>query len=71
MVHQVLGVEPEVITGLAEAQLSFAGAAVGLPPLPDPVLLADIGGGSTELVLGSTRSAGCWRRTAWTSAACG
>jgi exopolyphosphatase/guanosine-5'-triphosphate,3'-diphosphate pyrophosphatase len=50
----VLGAEPEVITGLAEAQLSFVGAAAGLPPLPDPVLLADIGGGSTELVLGST-----------------
>jgi exopolyphosphatase/guanosine-5'-triphosphate,3'-diphosphate pyrophosphatase len=54
MVHEVLGAEPEVITGLAEAQLSFVGAAAGLPPLPDPVLLADIGGGSTELVLGST-----------------
>jgi exopolyphosphatase/guanosine-5'-triphosphate,3'-diphosphate pyrophosphatase len=54
MVREVLGAEPEVITGLAEAQLSFVGAAAGLPPLPDPVLLADIGGGSTELVLGST-----------------
>ncbi len=54
MVREVLGAEPEVITGLAEARLSFLGAAAGLPPLPDPVLLADIGGGSTELVLGST-----------------
>jgi exopolyphosphatase / guanosine-5'-triphosphate,3'-diphosphate pyrophosphatase len=53
MVHEVLGAEPEVITGLAEAQLSFLGAAAGLSALPDPVLLADIGGGSTELVLGS------------------
>jgi exopolyphosphatase/guanosine-5'-triphosphate,3'-diphosphate pyrophosphatase len=53
MVRTVLGAEPEVITGLAEAQLSFLGAATGLPALPDPVLLADIGGGSTELVLGS------------------
>ncbi|MFL6164096.1 MAG: exopolyphosphatase [Jatrophihabitantaceae bacterium] len=53
MVREVLGTEPEVITGLAEAQLSFVGAAAGLPPLPDPVLVADIGGGSTELVLGS------------------
>jgi exopolyphosphatase / guanosine-5'-triphosphate,3'-diphosphate pyrophosphatase len=53
MVREVLGAEPEVITGLAEAQLSFVGAAAGLPALPDPVLLADIGGGSTELVLGS------------------
>jgi len=54
MVREVLGAEPEVITGLDEAQLSFAGAAAGLPALPDPVLLADIGGGSTELVLGSS-----------------
>ncbi len=53
MVREVLGIEPEVITGLAEARLSFLGAAAGLPPLPDPTLLADIGGGSTELVLGS------------------
>jgi exopolyphosphatase/guanosine-5'-triphosphate,3'-diphosphate pyrophosphatase len=53
MVREVLGAEPEVITGLAEAQLSFLGAAAGLPALPDPVLLADLGGGSTELVLGS------------------
>ena len=53
MVREVLEVDPEVITGLAEARLSFVGAAAGLPPLPDPVLLADIGGGSTELVLGS------------------
>lgn len=54
MVADVLGAEPEVITGQAEARLSFLGAAAGLPALPDPVLLADIGGGSTELVLGST-----------------
>jgi exopolyphosphatase/guanosine-5'-triphosphate,3'-diphosphate pyrophosphatase len=53
VVHQVLGVEPEVITGLAEAELSFVGAVASLPGVADPLLLADIGGGSTELVLGS------------------
>lgn len=52
-VRQALGVEPEVITGLAEAELSFTGAVAGLPGVADPLLLADIGGGSTELVLGS------------------
>jgi exopolyphosphatase / guanosine-5'-triphosphate,3'-diphosphate pyrophosphatase len=51
-VQQTLGVEPEVISGLAEAELSFAGAVAGLPGVADPLLLADIGGGSTELVLG-------------------
>jgi exopolyphosphatase/guanosine-5'-triphosphate,3'-diphosphate pyrophosphatase len=53
MVRQTLGIEPEVITGLAEAELSFAGAVAGLPGVADPLLLADIGGGSTELVLGT------------------
>jgi exopolyphosphatase / guanosine-5'-triphosphate,3'-diphosphate pyrophosphatase len=53
MVVGVLGVEPEVISGAEEAALSFAGAAAGLPGVPAPLLVADIGGGSTELVLGS------------------
>ena len=53
VVRQALGVEPEVITGLAEAELSFTGAVAGLAGVADPLLLADIGGGSTELVLGS------------------
>ena len=56
VVHQVLGVEPEVITGLAEAELSFLGAVASLPGVADPLLVADIGGGSTELVLGSATS---------------
>jgi exopolyphosphatase/guanosine-5'-triphosphate,3'-diphosphate pyrophosphatase len=53
VVQQTLEVEPEVITGLAEAELSFVGAVASLPGIAEPVLLADIGGGSTELVLGS------------------
>jgi exopolyphosphatase/guanosine-5'-triphosphate,3'-diphosphate pyrophosphatase len=52
MVHAELGVEPEVISGEEEAALSFAGAAGVLPDLPGPLLVADIGGGSTELVRG-------------------
>ena len=52
----VLGVEPEVLTGDEEARLSFAGAtaefgAMAEPPDP-PYLVLDIGGGSTEFVLG-------------------
>ncbi|MGX7678063.1 Ppx/GppA phosphatase family protein [Jatrophihabitans sp. DSM 45814] len=53
MVRDVLGIEPEVISGIAEAALSFTGAIGGLPGVADPLLVADIGGGSTELVLGS------------------
>lgn len=49
-----LGVRPEVITGDEEAALSFAGAVRGLPPglIRPPALVVDIGGGSTEFVLG-------------------
>jgi exopolyphosphatase/guanosine-5'-triphosphate,3'-diphosphate pyrophosphatase len=48
-----LGVEAEIIPGEEEARLSYAGAVGALPDLDQPVLVMDIGGGSTELVLGS------------------
>jgi exopolyphosphatase / guanosine-5'-triphosphate,3'-diphosphate pyrophosphatase len=51
-VKEVLGVAPEVLTGSQEAVLSFTGATAELAGLPGPVLVADIGGGSTEFVLG-------------------
>ena len=50
-----LGVEPEVITGDEEARLTYDGATRQLHGRDDvawPVLVVDIGGGSTELVLG-------------------
>ena len=48
-----LGVAPEVITGLEEATLSFVGATAELRgEEPAPYLVVDIGGGSTEFVLG-------------------
>jgi exopolyphosphatase/guanosine-5'-triphosphate,3'-diphosphate pyrophosphatase len=50
MVLDVLGVEPEVISGDEEAALSFLGATKDLTG--GPFLVMDIGGGSTELVLG-------------------
>jgi exopolyphosphatase/guanosine-5'-triphosphate,3'-diphosphate pyrophosphatase len=56
MVHSVLGVDPEVISGADEAALSFAGASKGIGPVAAPLLVADIGGGSTELVLGRAES---------------
>jgi exopolyphosphatase / guanosine-5'-triphosphate,3'-diphosphate pyrophosphatase len=51
-VQERLGVTPEVLDGGEEAQLSFAGATRGLGEVDPPVLVVDIGGGSTELVLG-------------------
>ncbi|MEV0351884.1 Ppx/GppA phosphatase family protein [Nonomuraea sp. NPDC050680] len=62
-VREIFGVDPEVVTGAEEAELSFVGATRGLVrlsretgvpqgPLP-PYLVVDIGGGSTEFVVGS------------------
>lgn len=52
-VRQILGIEPEVVPGHEEAALSFVGALSALDPQhPRPALVVDIGGGSTELVLG-------------------
>ncbi|MDZ5623602.1 exopolyphosphatase [Nocardioides sp. HM23] len=47
-----LGIEPEVLSGDEEARLAFDGALRGTDLLPDPVLVLDVGGGSTELILG-------------------
>jgi exopolyphosphatase/guanosine-5'-triphosphate,3'-diphosphate pyrophosphatase len=52
MVLDTLGFAPEVITGDEEARLSFAGAVRGLTAAA-PFLVVDIGGGSTEFVVGS------------------
>jgi len=70
-VHGILGVEPEVISGAQEGELSFAGAVRGLPAdARRPCLVVDIGGGSTEFVLGADRPShrfsvdlGCVRMT--------
>lgn len=49
-----LGVLPDVVPGTEEAALSFAGAASVLPELgKEPVLVVDLGGGSTEFVVGN------------------
>jgi exopolyphosphatase/guanosine-5'-triphosphate,3'-diphosphate pyrophosphatase len=46
-----LGVRPEVISGEAEAELAFLGAASGVQA-ETPLLVVDVGGGSTEFVYG-------------------
>jgi exopolyphosphatase/guanosine-5'-triphosphate,3'-diphosphate pyrophosphatase len=71
MVQRELGVPPEVISGHEEAALSFTGAASVLDFATGAVLVADIGGGSTELVRGGAGEAlrshsmdvGCVRMT--------
>ena len=49
-----LGTRPELISGDEEAALSFRGATAGVDAARGPFLVVDIGGGSTEFVLGST-----------------
>ena len=69
LVKEVLGVAPEVLTGTEEAMLSFTGATAELAAGADggPFLVADIGGGSTEFVLGPhsaiSVNVGCVRMT--------
>ncbi len=53
LARATVGVPPEVISGQEEAQLSFAGATVGLDPSVCRLVI-DIGGGSTEFVVGDT-----------------
>ncbi|MFE1927462.1 exopolyphosphatase [Streptomyces asoensis] len=72
-VLDILGVEPEVITGDQEAEFSFMGATReldGRADLAGPFLVVDIGGGSTEFVVGDDRvraarsvDVGCVRMT--------
>lgn len=70
MVLAALGVAAEVVTGQEEAALSFDGATRDLDPAEGPFLVMDVGGGSTELVLGtgsvlaaSSVDVGCVRLT--------
>ena len=65
-----LGTRPELISGAEEAALSFQGATTGLSRELGPFLVVDIGGGSTEFVLGTTEpealisvALGCVRMT--------
>jgi exopolyphosphatase / guanosine-5'-triphosphate,3'-diphosphate pyrophosphatase len=56
-IKERLGVLPDVISGETEARLSFNGALSRVIPGGEPVLVMDIGGGSTELITGSAAGA--------------
>ena len=53
MVRDTLGTDAEVISGDEEAGLSFVGAVGDLDPGDGPFVVVDVGGGSTELVVGT------------------
>jgi exopolyphosphatase / guanosine-5'-triphosphate,3'-diphosphate pyrophosphatase len=50
----ILGVAPRVVSGEEEAALTFAGALSGLRLPGGPVVVFDVGGGSTEIIVGDS-----------------
>jgi exopolyphosphatase/guanosine-5'-triphosphate,3'-diphosphate pyrophosphatase len=57
-VREDYGLDARVLRGEEEAQLTFLGAMAGRPAPTEPTVVIDIGGGSTEFVVGVGRSAG-------------
>jgi exopolyphosphatase / guanosine-5'-triphosphate,3'-diphosphate pyrophosphatase len=50
-VERLMGVRPELLSGEEEASLEFLGATAGIAE-PEPYLVVDVGGGSTEFIAG-------------------
>jgi exopolyphosphatase/guanosine-5'-triphosphate,3'-diphosphate pyrophosphatase len=57
-VREDYGLDARVLSGDEEAQLTFLGAMAGRDPALEPTVVIDIGGGSTEFVVGVGRNAG-------------
>jgi exopolyphosphatase / guanosine-5'-triphosphate,3'-diphosphate pyrophosphatase len=56
--EKAVGVRPELLDGFEEGRLSFAGATAELDATDGPFLVVDIGGGSTEFVVGGSEPVG-------------
>jgi exopolyphosphatase/guanosine-5'-triphosphate,3'-diphosphate pyrophosphatase len=56
MLHDRFGLDAHIIPGEEEARLTFLGATAARPPGAGPFVVIDIGGGSTEFVVGSAGS---------------
>jgi len=52
-VRKATGIELRCISGHEEAELTFFGAVAGMPNVPEPFTVIDIGGGSTEVIMGT------------------
>jgi exopolyphosphatase/guanosine-5'-triphosphate,3'-diphosphate pyrophosphatase len=57
-VEALIGTRPELLSGDEEGRLSFTGATAELDPAGGPFLVVDIGGGSTEFIVGTDRVEG-------------
>jgi exopolyphosphatase/guanosine-5'-triphosphate,3'-diphosphate pyrophosphatase len=52
------GLDARILTGEEEARMTFLGAMSGRPSASEPTVVVDIGGGSTEFVVGVGKTAG-------------
>lgn len=57
-VGEECGLDARILTGEEEARMTFLGAMSGRPPAVEPTVVIDVGGGSTELIVGVGRTAG-------------
>lgn len=57
-IEHLVGTRPELLSGDEEGRLAFQGATAELDPALGPFLVVDIGGGSTELIVGTTEAEG-------------
>ena len=57
-VEETAGVSLEVLSGAREASLAYSAVAHGLPAVRGPLLVVDVGGGTTELTLGQGETVG-------------
>ncbi len=57
-VREDYGLDARVLAGEQEAQLTFLGAMSGRAPAPGATVVIDVGGGSTEFVVGEDHSVG-------------
>ncbi len=57
-VREECGLDARVLTGEEEARMTFLGAMSGRPSAVEPTVVVDIGGGSTEFVVGVGKTAG-------------
>jgi exopolyphosphatase/guanosine-5'-triphosphate,3'-diphosphate pyrophosphatase len=53
LLHDRFGLDVQIIPGEEEARLTFLGATAARPPGEGPLVVIDIGGGSTEYVVGT------------------
>ena len=57
-VRSECGLDARILTGEEEARMTFLGAMSGRPSAVEPTVVVDIGGGSTEFVVGVGKTAG-------------